>query len=75
MARAPMTRTRCSSPPRCRQGIKIKPLFNNPLEKLHIQPSWIGADHDGECGALIVGCNEYRNDEDAIWLQESKKPC
>ena len=40
-------------------------------------PCWnadIRGDVDGECGALIVGGNEYHDDQDAIGLQDREEP-
>ena len=52
------------------------------VDRLHCRPSEANScsacgywsDHDGECGALIVGDDEDHDDQDAIWLQDRKKP-
>jgi hypothetical protein len=44
------------------------------VEKIAYWAEWDWSDQDGECDALIVGGNEYHDDQDAIWLQGRKKP-
>ena len=46
----------------------MQDALQQPVGEIAYSAELDWSDHDGECGALVVVCNN-RNDEDAIWLQ------